>query len=95
MFNLEYYYVAEMFNSENTTDQTLEMFQLEEGELDAVGVVHSYEDGMPAGSHNTRLTALNVPPMGLFFPMVLVPDAYPPPPSVWLVVFSELNIFAT
>ncbi|CAN6677345.1 unnamed protein product [Malus baccata var. baccata] len=66
-----------------------------EGELDAVGVVHSYEDGMPTGSHNTRLTALNVPPMGLFFPMVLVPDAYPPPPSVWLVVFSELNIFAT
>ncbi|CAL5326450.1 unnamed protein product [Camellia sinensis] len=28
--------------------------------------IHSYEDGMPAGSHKTRLTALNVPPMGLF-----------------------------
>ncbi|TQE00828.1 hypothetical protein C1H46_013623 [Malus baccata] len=40
---------------------------------------------MPTGSHNTRLIALNVPPMGLFFPMVLVPDAYPPPPSVWVL----------
>ncbi|TQE00832.1 hypothetical protein C1H46_013627 [Malus baccata] len=34
--------------------------EIKEGELDAVGVVHSYEDGMPAGSHKTRLTALNV-----------------------------------
>lgn len=32
----------------------------QEGELDAVVAVHSYEDGMPAGSHKTRLTALNV-----------------------------------
>lgn len=32
----------------------------QEGELDAIAVVHSYEDAMPAGSHKTRLTALNV-----------------------------------
>ena len=35
-------------------------FVLQEGELDAVAVVHSYEPDMPAGSHKTRLTALNV-----------------------------------
>ncbi|KAB2619849.1 actin-related protein 9, partial [Pyrus ussuriensis x Pyrus communis] len=64
--------------------------EIKEGELDAVGVVHSYEDGMPAGSHKTRLTALNVPPMGLFFPMVLVPDAYPPPPSVWCRDYEDM-----
>lgn len=33
---------------------------IQEGELDAVGIVHSYEDDLPAGSHKTRLTALNV-----------------------------------
>lgn len=33
---------------------------IQEGELDTVAVVHSYEDGMPPGSHKTRLTALNV-----------------------------------
>ncbi|XP_047315504.1 actin-related protein 9 [Impatiens glandulifera] len=57
--------------------------QIREGELEAVAVVHSYEDGMPAASHKTRLTALNVPPMGLFYPMLLVPDVFPPPPRTW------------
>ncbi|XP_022975057.1 actin-related protein 9 [Cucurbita maxima] len=57
--------------------------EIKEGEVDAVAVVHSYEEGTPAGSHKTRLTALNVPPMGLFFPMLLVPDVYPPPPRAW------------
>lgn len=33
---------------------------IQEGEVEALAVVHSYEDGMPAGSHKTRLTALNV-----------------------------------
>ena len=33
---------------------------VQEGELDVVAVVHSYENGTPAGSHKTRLTALNV-----------------------------------
>ncbi|KAL6519926.1 Actin-like protein arp9 [Orobanche minor] len=57
--------------------------QIREGEVEAVTVVHSYEEGMPPGSHKTRLTALNVPPMGLFYPMLLVPDVYPPPPRTW------------
>ncbi|KAK4427745.1 Actin-related protein 9 [Sesamum alatum] len=57
--------------------------QIREGEVEAVAVVHSYEDGVPPGSHKTRLTALNVPPMGLFYPMLLVPDVYPPPPRTW------------
>lgn len=32
---------------------------IREGELETVAAVHSYEDGMPPGSHKTRLTALN------------------------------------
>ncbi|KAL8515728.1 hypothetical protein ACS0TY_014419 [Phlomoides rotata] len=34
--------------------------QLREGEVEAVAVVHSYEEGVPPGSHKTRLNALNV-----------------------------------
>ncbi|KAH9682136.1 hypothetical protein KPL71_027231 [Citrus sinensis] len=50
--------------------------EIRQGEIDAVAVVHSFEDGMPPGSHKTRLTALNVPPMGLLDPKLLVPDAF-------------------
>ncbi|XP_057959859.1 actin-related protein 9 [Malania oleifera] len=64
--------------------------QIKEGELDAVAVVHSYEDGMPAGSHKTRLTALGVPPMGLFYPLLLVPDVYPPPPRSWFHDYEDM-----
>ncbi|KAJ6890486.1 hypothetical protein NC651_024097 [Populus alba x Populus x berolinensis] len=64
--------------------------KIKEGELDAVTVVHSYEDGMPAGSHKTRLTALNVPPMGLFYPTLLVPDIYPPPPRSWFHDYENM-----
>ncbi|XP_052188307.1 actin-related protein 9 isoform X2 [Diospyros lotus] len=64
--------------------------QIKEGEVEAVAVVHSYEDGMPAGSHKTRLTALNVPPMGLFYPMLLVPDVYPPPPRSWFNDYEDM-----
>ncbi|XP_010023997.2 actin-related protein 9 isoform X1 [Eucalyptus grandis] len=63
---------------------------IQEGEVDAVAVVHSYEDGMPAASHRTRLTALNVPPMGLFYPMLLVPDVYPPPPRSWFNDYEDM-----
>ncbi|WOH12740.1 hypothetical protein DCAR_0832248 [Daucus carota subsp. sativus] len=58
--------------------------EIREGEVEAVSTVHSYEDGMPAGSHKTKLTALNVAPMGLFYPTLLVPDVYPSPPRSWL-----------
>ncbi|CAL5373312.1 unnamed protein product [Camellia sinensis] len=58
--------------------------------IKAVAVVHSYEDGMPAGSHKTRLTALNVPPMGLFYPMLLVPDVHPPPPRFWFNDYEDM-----
>ncbi|GAV82380.1 Actin domain-containing protein [Cephalotus follicularis] len=57
--------------------------EIKEGQLDAVAVVHSYEDSGPGGTHKTRLTALNVPPMGLFYPTLLIPDVYPPPPRSW------------
>lgn len=64
--------------------------QVKEGETDAVVVVHSYEDGMSPGTHKTRLTALNVPPMGLFYPKLLVPEVYPPPPCTWFQDFEDM-----
>ncbi|KAJ8436732.1 hypothetical protein Cgig2_009706 [Carnegiea gigantea] len=64
--------------------------QIKEGETDAVVVVHSYEDGLPATAHKTRLTALNVPPMGLFYPKLLVPEVYPPPPRTWFQDYEDV-----
>lgn len=54
----------------------------QEGEVEAVAIVHSYEDDVQPGSQQTRLNALNVPPMGLsalcfWFQS---PDVYPPAP---------------
>ncbi|OAY75868.1 Actin-related protein 9 [Ananas comosus] len=54
----------------------------EEGEFDAVAVVNSFDQEHVA-SHKTRLSALNVPPMGLFYPTLFVPEEYPPPPRSW------------
>ncbi|XP_009803147.1 actin-related protein 9 isoform X1 [Nicotiana sylvestris] len=64
--------------------------QIKEGEVEAVAMVQSYEDGVPPGSHKTRLTALNVPPMGLFYPTLLVPDIYPPPPRSWFNDYDDM-----
>ncbi|CAN0904350.1 Actin-related protein 9 [Linum grandiflorum] len=64
--------------------------EIKEGELDVVSIVHSYEDGLAPGSHKTRLTALNVPPMGLFYPTLLVPDVYPPPPRSWFNNYDDM-----
>ncbi|KAJ8763322.1 hypothetical protein K2173_001460 [Erythroxylum novogranatense] len=64
--------------------------EIKEGELDAVAIVHSYEDGTQPGSHKTRLTALNVPPMGLFYPTLLIPEVYPPPPRTWFHDYDDM-----
>ncbi|GJX60317.1 actin-related protein 9 [Tanacetum coccineum] len=102
--------------------------QIHEGEVEAVGVVHSYEDGLPPASHKTKLTALNfllschhnggggksfhlkllefviwmalrlqltingllTAPMGLFYPPLLVPDVYPPPPRTWFKDYEDM-----
>ncbi|EPS58121.1 hypothetical protein M569_16695, partial [Genlisea aurea] len=56
---------------------------IREGEFEAVATVHSYENASAPSSHHTRLTAVNVPPMGLFYPNLLVPDIYPQPPRTW------------
>ncbi|KMT15700.1 hypothetical protein BVRB_3g056830 isoform C [Beta vulgaris subsp. vulgaris] len=64
--------------------------QIKESEIDAVAVVHSYEDGMPAVAHKIRLTALNVAPMGLFYPKLLVPEVYPPPPRTWYHDYEDM-----
>ncbi|CAH9095363.1 unnamed protein product [Cuscuta epithymum] len=63
---------------------------IREGEVEVVAQVHSYEDGMVLASHKTRLTALNVPPMGLFYPTLLVPDVYPPPPRSWFNDYDDM-----
>ncbi|XP_021721805.1 actin-related protein 9-like isoform X2 [Chenopodium quinoa] len=64
--------------------------QIKEGETDAFVVVHSYEDGTSVGAHKTRLTALNVPPMGLFYPKLLVPEVYLPPPRTWFHDYEDM-----
>lgn len=64
--------------------------QIREGEVDAVAVVHSYEDNMPTAPHKTRLIALSVPPMGVFYPQLLVPDEYPPPPRSWFHDYEDM-----
>ncbi|ESQ44684.1 hypothetical protein EUTSA_v10003170mg [Eutrema salsugineum] len=56
---------------------------IREGELETAATVHSYEDGMPAVPHKKNLTSLNVPPMGLFYPNLLVPEVFPQPPRTW------------
>ncbi|KAJ4888787.1 Actin-related protein 9 [Raphanus sativus] len=58
--------------------------EIREGEVETVATVYSYEDGMPAVAHKTNLTSLNVPPMGLFYPNLLVPEVFPQPPRTWL-----------
>ncbi|XP_023633325.1 actin-related protein 9 [Capsella rubella] len=64
--------------------------EIREGELDAVATVHSYEDGMPAVPHKTNLTSLNVPPMGLFYPNLLVPEVFPQPPREWFQDYENM-----
>ncbi|XP_010904571.1 actin-related protein 9 [Elaeis guineensis] len=64
--------------------------QIREGEFDAVAAVHSYEEDRPVGSHKTRLSALNVPPMGLFYPTLFVPEEYPPPPRSWFHDYEDM-----
>ncbi|KAL4191398.1 hypothetical protein AMTRI_Chr07g80340 [Amborella trichopoda] len=64
--------------------------QIHEGELDAVAIVHSYENGLGAEAHKMRLTSLNVPPMGLFHPLVLVADECPPPPRPFFHDYDDM-----
>ncbi|CAN8232615.1 unnamed protein product, partial [Cochlearia groenlandica] len=56
---------------------------IREGELETVATVHSYEDNVPSTPHKTNLKSLNVPPMGLFYPNLLVPEVFPQPPRTW------------
>ncbi|KQJ81449.1 actin-related protein 9 isoform X2 [Brachypodium distachyon] len=57
--------------------------QIRTGSFDAVAVVHSYEHEKSVGHQKTRLSALSVPPMGLLYPRLLIPEEYPPPPRPW------------
>ncbi|CAN1279607.1 Actin-related protein 9 [Linum perenne] len=81
-----------MLNCQVTNSQHMDREQAynAEGELEVVCIVHSYEDGLAPGSHKTRLSALNVAPMGLFYPTLLVPDVYPPPPRSWFNDYDDM-----
>uniref|UniRef100_A0ACD5V0C5 Uncharacterized protein n=1 Tax=Avena sativa TaxID=4498 RepID=A0ACD5V0C5_AVESA len=57
--------------------------QIRSGSFDAVAPVHSYEHEKSSGHQKTRLSALSVPPMGLLYPRLLIPEEYPPPPRPW------------
>ncbi|CAN6461554.1 unnamed protein product [Victoria cruziana] len=61
-----------------------------EGELDSVALVYSFEAGKPAEAHKLRLSSVNVPPMGLFCPSVLVPEEHPPPPRPWFHDYEDM-----
>ncbi|XP_066346730.1 actin-related protein 9 isoform X3 [Miscanthus floridulus] len=60
------------------------------GSIDAVALVHSYDNERSGGHQKTRLSALNVPPMGLLYPRVLVPEEYPPPPRSWFQDYDDM-----
>lgn len=64
--------------------------QIRSGNFDAVALVHSYDNERSAGHQKTRLSALNVPPMGLLYPRVLVPEEYPPPPRSWFQDYDDM-----
>ncbi|KAI4368398.1 hypothetical protein MLD38_016957 [Melastoma candidum] len=62
---------------------------IREGEVDALAIINSY-DSIPPSTHRTRLTALNVPPMGLFYPSLFIPDVFPPPPRTWFNDYEDM-----
>ncbi|KAL5214805.1 hypothetical protein ABZP36_003957 [Zizania latifolia] len=64
--------------------------EIRSGNLDAVTLVHSYEHERSVGHQKTKLSALNVPPMGLLYPRVLVPEEYPPPPRSWFQDYDDM-----
>jgi len=65
--------------------------QIREGEFVAMASIYSYDEDMPVGFHKSRLSALNVPPMGLFFPKLLAPEVYPPPSNSWFHDFEDMT----
>ncbi|KAL1191303.1 Actin-related protein 9 [Cardamine amara subsp. amara] len=64
--------------------------EIKAGQLETVATVHSYEDGMPVVPHKANLTSLNVPPMGLFYPNLLVPEVFPLPPREWFQDYENM-----
>ncbi|WOL05141.1 actin-related protein 9 isoform X1 [Canna indica] len=64
--------------------------QIRDGEFDAMAIVHSFDEVRPVGSRKTRLSALNVPPMGLFYPTLLAPEEFPKPPRSWFHDYEDM-----
>jgi actin-related protein 8 len=85
----DYIYISKD-NSHLNHDLNLHFSFSQSGSFDAVSVVHSYEHEKSVGHQKTKLSALNVPPMGLLYPRVLVPEEYPPPPRSWFQDYDDM-----
>ena len=47
--------------------------KIKDGELNAFADVHCYKANLPSEVYRVQISALNVPPMGLFYPSILIP----------------------
>eukprot|EP00252_Welwitschia_mirabilis_P012774 TRINITY_DN28261_c0_g1_i3.p1 TRINITY_DN28261_c0_g1~~TRINITY_DN28261_c0_g1_i3.p1 ORF type:complete len:592 (-),score=115.29 TRINITY_DN28261_c0_g1_i3:241-2016(-) len=54
-----------------------------EGDCDALDEISFSESHVPIQVYQVNLSALNIPPMGLFLPSLFLPDEYPAPPRPW------------
>lgn len=64
--------------------------KIKDGELNAFADVHCFKANQPSEVYRVHLSALNVPSMGLFYPSILVPDEYPPPPRPWFHDYEDM-----
>ncbi|KAH9319142.1 hypothetical protein KI387_020911, partial [Taxus chinensis] len=64
--------------------------KFKEGDSNAPADVHYYKASLSPDVYRVALSALNVPPMGLFYPFILMPDEYPPPPRSWFHDYEDM-----
>ena len=60
------------------------------GELNAFADVHCYKANLPSEVYRVQIYALNVPPMGLFYPSILIPEEYPPLLHPWFHDYEDM-----
>ena len=64
--------------------------KIKDGELNAFADVHYYKANLPSEVYRVQISALNVPPMGLFYPSILIPEEYPPLPHPWFHDYEDM-----
>ncbi|XP_057821859.2 actin-related protein 9 [Cryptomeria japonica] len=64
--------------------------KFKEGDSNAPADVYYYKAGLPPDVYRVAMSALNVPSMGLFYPFLLMPDEYPPPPRPWFHDYEDM-----